>query len=252
VIGTGKRTGKTAVAGHWARLLRERDPVIVCMGRGGPREPTLAEPTTSLDDLLELAEHDAIGGRIAGVPPEMTFHDGIARSGESFWDELHLHAGLIPPVLRAEHTDPALPDELRPCPPYFNLGVLAAGADTMARLGATIFRELDAVNSFGDSWYRCQLAVTLAIARTGCNWADLPLRWNFPNDDAFWHAYAEDRADVRILHYLRQGELDREGDMGSVAGVERLLERPALSPVHELLRGRVAAVRDELVAPARA
>ena len=44
VIGTGKRTGKTAVAGHWAALLRERgaDPVMVCMGRGGPAEPRSA------------------------------------------------------------------------------------------------------------------------------------------------------------------------------------------------------------------
>jgi cyclic 2,3-diphosphoglycerate synthetase len=34
VIGTGKRTGKTAVAGHWGTLLREAgvDPVLVCMG----------------------------------------------------------------------------------------------------------------------------------------------------------------------------------------------------------------------------
>jgi cyclic 2,3-diphosphoglycerate synthase len=55
VIGTGKRTGKTALAGHWAGLLRERDPVIVCMGRGGPAEPEVAEPPVSLDHLLALA-----------------------------------------------------------------------------------------------------------------------------------------------------------------------------------------------------
>jgi cyclic 2,3-diphosphoglycerate synthetase len=77
VIATGKRTGKTAVAGHWAALLREQgvDPVIVCMGRGGPPEPRLVEAAPSLDDLIELAENgshaasdyleDAV---IAGVP----------------------------------------------------------------------------------------------------------------------------------------------------------------------------------------
>ncbi len=54
VIGTGKRTGKTAVAGHWAGLID--DPVIVCMGRGGPAEPAVAEPGASLDDLLAIAE----------------------------------------------------------------------------------------------------------------------------------------------------------------------------------------------------
>jgi cyclic 2,3-diphosphoglycerate synthase len=61
VIGTRKRTGKTAVAGHWARLLRERgvDPVMVCMGRGGPAEPRMAAADTGLDDLLALADAGA-------------------------------------------------------------------------------------------------------------------------------------------------------------------------------------------------
>ena len=37
VLGTGKRVGKTAVAGHLARLLaREHEVVVVAMGRGGP------------------------------------------------------------------------------------------------------------------------------------------------------------------------------------------------------------------------
>ena len=41
VIGTGKRTGKTAISGALARLAARRglDPVIVAMGRGGPAEP---------------------------------------------------------------------------------------------------------------------------------------------------------------------------------------------------------------------
>jgi len=61
VIATGKRTGKTAVAGHWAGLLREAgtEPVIVCMGRGGPAEPTTAAAGTSLADLLALADEGA-------------------------------------------------------------------------------------------------------------------------------------------------------------------------------------------------
>jgi cyclic 2,3-diphosphoglycerate synthetase len=61
VIGTGKRTGKTAVAGHWAELLRDRDPVIVCMGRGGPAEPTVAAAGTGLADLLDIVERGGHG-----------------------------------------------------------------------------------------------------------------------------------------------------------------------------------------------
>ena len=61
VIGTGKRTGKTAVAGHWAGLLRDQtvEPVIVCMGRGGPAPPTMAAADTGLGELLALAASGA-------------------------------------------------------------------------------------------------------------------------------------------------------------------------------------------------
>jgi cyclic 2,3-diphosphoglycerate synthase len=56
VIGTGKRVGKTAVTGHVARLLsRDRDVVVVAMGRGGPPEPEVAEARPTIERLLELS-----------------------------------------------------------------------------------------------------------------------------------------------------------------------------------------------------
>ena len=56
VIGTGKRVGKTAVTGHLARLLaRDREVVVVSMGRGGPSEPEVVEVAPTLDDLLALS-----------------------------------------------------------------------------------------------------------------------------------------------------------------------------------------------------
>jgi cyclic 2,3-diphosphoglycerate synthetase len=56
VIGTGKRIGKTALTGQLARLLaRDRDVVVVAMGRGGPPEPELVEVAPTLEALLELS-----------------------------------------------------------------------------------------------------------------------------------------------------------------------------------------------------
>jgi cyclic 2,3-diphosphoglycerate synthetase len=53
VMGTGKRVGKTAVAGHLARLLaRDRDVVVVSMGRGGPAEPEVIESPPSVEELV--------------------------------------------------------------------------------------------------------------------------------------------------------------------------------------------------------
>ena len=56
VIGTGKRIGKTALTGQLARVLaRDRDVVVVAMGRGGPAEPELIEVMPTLDSLLALS-----------------------------------------------------------------------------------------------------------------------------------------------------------------------------------------------------
>jgi cyclic 2,3-diphosphoglycerate synthase len=56
VIGTGKRVGKTAVTGHVARTLaRDREVVVVAMGRGGPAEPEVIEVQPTLDSLLALS-----------------------------------------------------------------------------------------------------------------------------------------------------------------------------------------------------
>ena len=82
LIGTGKRTGKTAVAGFTARTLTElgRRPVIVAMGRGGPRQPEILrgdELSLEPADLLAMADEgkhaasdyveDALLGRVPTV-----------------------------------------------------------------------------------------------------------------------------------------------------------------------------------------
>jgi len=56
VIGTGKRVGKTAVTAHLARLLaRDREVVVVAMGRGGPREPEVIATPPTIEDLVALS-----------------------------------------------------------------------------------------------------------------------------------------------------------------------------------------------------
>ncbi|MGH2769232.1 MAG: 2,3-diphosphoglycerate synthetase, partial [Actinomycetota bacterium] len=60
VIGTGKRTGKTAIAGMAARALKDAGhrPIVVAMGRGGPAEPEVIEAGARIDprSLLRLVE----------------------------------------------------------------------------------------------------------------------------------------------------------------------------------------------------
>lgn len=127
VIGTGKRTGKTAVSAHLARVLRQRGtaPVIVAMGRGGPADPELVDPATfdlSPEGLLALSDsgrHAAsdhlegalmsgavtvgtrrCGGGMAGAPADDTFAAGV-RLANSRSEPLLILEGsgqAIPPV----------------------------------------------------------------------------------------------------------------------------------------------------------
>jgi len=60
ISGTGKRTGKTAVCGYAARLLKTQWQVgIVTMGRGGPKDPEILhgeEMELTPEALVELSE----------------------------------------------------------------------------------------------------------------------------------------------------------------------------------------------------
>jgi cyclic 2,3-diphosphoglycerate synthetase len=127
VIGTGKRTGKTAVAAAVARVLaaEQRRAVIVAMGRGGPADPELIDPvTTDLSPTALLARAEAgrhaasdhledalaagvvtvgtrrCGGGLAGAPVSSTFAAGVALANERPEPLLVLEGSgaAIPPV----------------------------------------------------------------------------------------------------------------------------------------------------------
>jgi len=102
VIGTGKRIGKTAVTGYVARLLaRDRDVVVVAMGRGGPREPEVAELRPTVEDLLELSRagrHAASDyletAALAGVVTVGCRRAGGGLAGQVFVSNVHEGARL--------------------------------------------------------------------------------------------------------------------------------------------------------------
>lgn len=82
VIGTGKRTGKTSVAGDIARRLATtgRTPVVVAMGRGGPADPVVVPAGTPLDAaaLLDVVDR---GGHAASDFYEDAVTSGAATVG---------------------------------------------------------------------------------------------------------------------------------------------------------------------------
>jgi cyclic 2,3-diphosphoglycerate synthase len=148
VIGTGKRTGKTAVSGELVRRLAAdgRESVVVAMGRGGPPQPVVVPAGTPLDAaaLLAVAEagghaasdfyEDAVttgaatvgarrcGGGLSGAVGYTNVPDAIARANELPGDlnVLEGSGASIPPAA-ADATVLVVPAD---CDPEFVRGYL--------------------------------------------------------------------------------------------------------------------------------
>ena len=137
VIGTGKRTGKTAVAGEAARTAARAglSPVVVAMGRGGPPQPQVAEAgSVSLEGLLTLLKegHHAASDYLedaltTGVPTVGARRAGGGLAGRPYASNVREAAR------RAEELDPGLvilEGSGAAVPPVpWDAGVLVAPAD---------------------------------------------------------------------------------------------------------------------------
>jgi hypothetical protein len=201
-----------------------------------------------LDDLVErVLQSGSFAGLVAHVSP---FLPNPELPAPEWWTRIYSAAGLSKPELVCEHTGWGVMDETpqaRYCPPYFNLGMLMAPREVMARLGEVIYAEMEAVNRVLATGFRCQIAVPLALARTGTPWRSVPMRYNFPNDLAIASHYRADLADVRMFHYLRVGPLDKWRDFQNVRSVRAFLKRRDLSGVNAVFQDRLAEVHRQVV-----
>jgi cyclic 2,3-diphosphoglycerate synthetase len=148
VIGLGKRIGKTAVAGHVARVLSaDRRVVIVAMGRGGPAEPELVETPPTLDDLLALSRsgrHAASdhleAAALAGVPAIGCLRAGGGLAGAPFRSNVlagaQLATQLDPELLVFDGSGAALP------PVETDARILVTNGGHDVRAGLNAYRVL--------------------------------------------------------------------------------------------------------------
>jgi cyclic 2,3-diphosphoglycerate synthase len=148
VIGTGKRTGQTAISGEIVRRIAAdgHEAVVVAMGRGGPPEPVVVPAGTQLDAqvLLRVAEQgghaasdfyeDAVatgaatvgarrcGGGLSGAVAYTNVPAAIARANELPGDVTVLEgSGASIPPAAADATVLVVPAD---CDPEFIRGYL--------------------------------------------------------------------------------------------------------------------------------
>jgi hypothetical protein len=115
-------------------------------------------------------------------------------------------------------------------------------------LAKNIYAEMETVERVHPTLFRCQLALTMAIVRSGVDWRRLPLRFNLPNIPQYLPRYRTELADARIIHYLKDEQLTRADDFASAKSVGMLLSRDDLNPFNLKLRDALRQVHNDVLA----
>jgi hypothetical protein len=188
-----------------------------------------------LDELVtEAHDRQAVCGVIAHLPPLASMET---------WRRIYERCGISELETPCEHTGWGylFDDEtLRYCPPYFNLGVLAAPAGLTRRIGEVVYELMAQVDAVERTAYRVQIAVSLAVTKLGIPYRELPFRWNFVNDPLLEALHASELPHVRIIHLLRRHQLRKDRMYLSRESVEATLARRDLRVVNAMARQLLA------------
>ena len=188
-----------------------------------------------LDELIdETHRTGAVCGVVAHMPP-------FDRREQ--WEAVYRACGLGAPETPCEHTGWGYlfnDETLRRCPPYFNLGVVAAPAAVMRRVGDVIYDLMAAIDAVHRTIYRIQIALALAVTRFALPFRALPFRWNFANDPLLEALHADELPHIRIIHLLRKHQIYKHDLYADLANVEAMLARTDLRVVNALAQRLLA------------
>ena len=211
--------------------------------------------------LGEIAARPAVCGVMANKSPFLTSPDPAGsprprRSDRGWWRLLAQSFDI--PDLPAEHgyaganvsyVKEGLRERMgEPAPAYFNGGMVIGPAEMIEEMCALYPAAEDAVDRVLTSYFRPQLARTLAIYKAQLPYRLLPQRYNFPNCPLFDQAYPLELERIRMLHYLRTDIVHRDRDFQDAESVSRLLRRTDLTGSNERLRRRVAGLHARVAA----
>jgi cyclic 2,3-diphosphoglycerate synthetase len=218
----GKRVGKTTTTAYTARrLARDRDVVVVSMGRGGPAEPRRSPVAPTIADLLQLSragQHAASDylelAAVAGVPTVGCRRCGGGMAGATFVsnvvDGAELAAAADPDLVIFDGSGASLP------PIATDRRVLVIGA-----------HQDPAVTTGYLNAYRVLVSdlVVVTMAEEGTAWAELAA------------VLAAGRRDVRVVAAVL-----RPRPLESVEGCRIAYFTTAPQPIHDAQAARLREV----------
>lgn len=184
------------------------------------------------DRFDELFEEHAVQGVMAHVAP----------LDDDQWRYLFAIAGLPPPFFSFPLSGGGIMGPVgRLTPWYANSGFVFAPRDLFEQLIVPYQEAINTIRqSMADVYWADQLALALAVAKSGIPCQSLPMQFNFPNQRDFDLHYSKQLDNVKVLHFLRTDIVDRDRDFASIAAIERFVSRTDLVGSNEVLRRNVA------------
>lgn len=164
----------------------------------------------SITDLLELlVDSPAVAGTIAGVPfPQFPKDNPLEKWASLARQFIGREISLdYTHTLASEKTE----IHLRKCPYYVNYGFVIFPYSIAAEIRETYleFRPRVALELY-NPYFAGQVAMTLAIYKHNVTCRAIPLKYNFFNDVEAEKLHAQDMEDIRVIHYLRKANFDRQ------------------------------------------
>lgn len=150
-----------------------------------------------------------IAGHMAHLPPPVAPHIRFPKATDfEFWPQLFSEFGAVfPEHLHRYSMD--VHNQFPLAPPYFNLGFVAMNKRAVDIFRQQIFEFESVFNRLINSNMRCQIACTVIAHQYSMDVKVLPASYNAANDATHYHHNGLAPADVRVIHYLRDDEIDR-------------------------------------------
>jgi hypothetical protein len=179
-------------------------------------------------------ETPSIRGHMAHFPPPVGPKSiAPSPSGSEFWPWLFDTFDIPWPPSTYRYSMDA-DGSLPAAPAYFNLGFVALNAAAIPVFAPEMLETTRRVTEATESRMRCQIVLTIIAHRSGVDIGTLPAAYNAANDIIHLNANGLTTEQIRVLHFLREEEIDRGELQPHLIG--SLLGRPVKNPANIALQ----------------
>jgi hypothetical protein len=184
-------------------------------------------------------------GHMAHMPPPSNGTDAPVGYSPEFWPWLFDQFEIHRPA-ETHHYSMDANKILPKAPAYFNLGFVAMNASALTIFDTQIIEAERQIKALTQSHMRCQIAVTIMAYRAAMDIGTIPAAYNAANDLGHLETNGLKAEDIRVLHYLRNDEIDRSTILLPDI-LDQFLLRELKNPANRAFQNLARDYRDSLI-----